>query len=187
MRLATLRSLLFGALVVLAVGVFPGCENPLSPLNKSDKIQGLTYIEAQTTWTAWDTDPEADGVEIALTYLTEFGDSLKFHDKPHNVVIEFWTQKDIGTETSSYLTQDQLFFSKTVEYSNSEDDIRISVEAYSALIPAAAFDEDSGEANQVFVLVRVFPPKEYPRKELYIAESDVTIFKPVVAEGTQNF
>lgn len=186
MRPAGLKSLVFGALALFAAGVLPGCENPLDPLDKSDKIEGLTYIEAQTTWEAWDSDPEADGVMVSLTYNNEFGDSLEFHDKSHEVVIEFWTQQEISTgETTTRLAQDELFFSKTIKFSNSEDDIRIPIEAYSDLIPLAAFDE-GGEANNVFVIVRVFPPQEYPRTELYVAEADVVIFQPIEAEGVPN-
>lgn len=196
MRPSGLRSLLFGAFVLLVAGALAGCENPFDPLDKSDKIQGLSYVEAGTTWEAWDSDPEADGVVIELTYKNEFGDTLDFHDKPHEVVIEFWTQKDIGsieteidgevTTSPAHLIQDELFFSKTIDYENSEDTIRIPVEAYEDSIPETAFTTVGADADQVFVVVRVFPPQEFPREELYIAESDVLIFKPVVAEGTQN-
>jgi hypothetical protein len=196
MRPSGLRSLLFGAFVLFMAGALAGCENPFDPLDKSDKIQGLSYVEAATTWEAWDSDPEADGVVIELTYSNEFGDTLDFHDKPHEVVIEFWTQKDIGSietevdgeiETSPpYLIQDKLFFSKTIDFENSEDTIRIPIEAYEDAIPEEAYTEVGADADQVFVVVRVFPPQEFPRQELYIAESDVLIFKPVVAEGTQN-
>jgi hypothetical protein len=196
MRSSGLRSLLFGALALAMAGSLAGCENPLDPLDKTDKIRGLSFVEAATTWEAWDSDPEADGVVVELTYKNEFGDTLAFHDKPHTVVIEFWTEKDLGsivteTETGSttsppHLVPDKLFFSKSIEYSNSDDTIRIPKEAYVDLIPTEAFTESTGEANLVLVQVRIFPPQGSPQTELTIGEADVIIFKPVVAEGTQN-
>lgn len=193
MRLAGLRSLLFGAVALLSVGTFSGCENPLDPLNKSEKIEGLSYIDVAATWDRWDSDPLYDGLLIDMSYFNEFGDSLSFHDKPHSVVIEFWTQEDIGVgeiEGSSFLAQDELIFSKTVEFSNSDDSIRIPVESYFASIPSDLFTDPllGTPLTEVkgFLVVRVFPPLEYPRVELVIAMPDVVFFKPEVAQDTPN-
>ena len=58
MRLAGLRSSLFGAVALLLAGAVAGCDNPFDPLNKSDKIQGLTYFDFAATQEHWDSDPE---------------------------------------------------------------------------------------------------------------------------------
>jgi hypothetical protein len=180
MRLPGFKSALFAALALLMAGVFAGCENPFDPLDKSDKIEGLTYVDFSATWERWDSDPQGDGLVVSLSYYNEFGDSLAFHDKPHKVVIEFWTQKDKneGVEgSSSYLMKDQLFFSKTIEFSNSDDDIRIPIEAYYQALQAAAPVDYTG-----FINVRVFPPQQYPRTELVVAYSDKVFYEPEVAE-----
>ena len=31
-------------------------------------------------------------MQITMSYFNEFGDSLSFHDKPHKITIEFWSQ-----------------------------------------------------------------------------------------------
>jgi hypothetical protein len=184
MRPTRLKRIFLGAVALLAMGVFAGCENPFDPLEESDKIQGLTYIDFSATWERWDSDPQGDGLVISLSYANEFGDTLSFHDKPHEVVIEFWTQKDQGAEATppaSYLVKDQLFYSKTIEYSNSDDEIRIPIEAYYQAYLAAAPVDDKG-----FMQVRVFPPQQYPRTELLVAQPDVIFFVPEAAEDTPN-
>jgi hypothetical protein len=176
------KSMLFGAMALLMAVAFAGCENPFDPLDKSDKIEGLTYVDFTAALERWDSDPQMDGLLVTLSYSNEFGDSLAFHDKPHKVVIEFWTQKDKneGEEGSStYYIKDQLFFSKTIEFSNSDDDIRIPIEAYYSSIPADLFGTDGIAAGMV--IVRVFPPQEYPRRELIVAQGGddaVTLYDP---------
>lgn len=194
MRLAGLRSLLFGAVALLSVGTFAGCENPLDPLNKSEKIEGLSYFDVAATWDRWDSDPLYDGLMLDLSYFNEFGDSLSFHDKPHSVVIEFWSQHDTGADIEpagpSFLVQDELFFSKTIEFSNSDDSIRVPIESYFASIPSDLFTNvDTGLPEpevKGFLVVRVFPPLEYPRVELVVAMPDVIFFKPELAQDTPN-
>jgi hypothetical protein len=180
MRPAGFKSALFGVVALLMAGAFAGCENPLDPLDKSDKIQGLTYIDFSASWERWDSDPQGDGLLVTLTYSTEFGDSLSFNNKPHKVVIEFWTEKDKndGVEGASpYQAKDQLFFSKTIEFSNSDDDIRIPIEAYYQALQSAAPVDYAG-----FMVVKVFPPEQYPRTELMVAQSGVVFFVPEESE-----
>lgn len=186
MRHAGRGSWLFGALALLAVVAFGGCQNPFDPIGKSEKIQGLSYVDFGATWDRWDADPQYDGISIAMDYFNEFGDSLSFHDKPHDVVIEMWSQKDIGTVESPFKAKDKLIFSRTIDYSNSDDDIRIPIEAYyQAVQDANIADETTGEAKG-YMVVRVFPPLEYPRPELLVAAVDVVFFKPETAEDVPN-
>jgi len=184
MRRANFKSVLFGVLALFMVGAFTGCENPFDPLDKSDKIEGLTYIDFTAGWDRWDSDPQGDGLLVTLSYSNEFGEQLAFHDKPHEVVIEFWTQKDKneGVEGSTaYLQMDQLFFSKTITFSNSDDDIRIPIEAYYQALQAAAPLDNKG-----FMQVRVFPPQQYPRTELVVAQSDVEFYLPETGQDVPN-
>jgi hypothetical protein len=184
MRLASFKSLLFGVCTLFMAGAFLGCENPFDPISKSDKIQGLTYIDFTAAWERWDSDPQGDGLLVTLSYSNEFGESLAFHDKPHKVIIEFWTQKNKneGVEGSSaYIVKDQLFFSKTITFSNSDDDIRIPVEAYYQALQAAAPENNTG-----FVQVRVFPPEQDPRTELVVAQSDVEFYVDETGEDIPN-
>ena len=170
--------MLFGAIALLSVFSFAGCQNPLDPIDKSDKIQGLTWIEINdASLDRWDSDPEDDGMLIGISYKNEFGDELSFHDKPHNVVIEFWTQKNTGTD-SDYWTRDKLFFSKTIEHENSDDDIRIPIEAYYAQLGNAFDFSDPDEPFVGMLVVRVFPPQEYPRAELMVADIDIDFYDP---------
>ena len=62
MRLTRRSFLLLGAFALLALTTLPGCENPFDPLDKSPKIQGLTFIDFSLTWDRWDSDPQFDGV-----------------------------------------------------------------------------------------------------------------------------
>src|SRR5512137_353909 len=94
MRFAGRRlSWVLGAFALLAVAALGGCENPFDPLDKSDEIKGLSYVDFSLTWDRWDSDPEYDGVVVGIDYYNEFNDALSFHDKPHQVVFEFYTQK----------------------------------------------------------------------------------------------
>jgi len=197
MRLSGCRSWLFGVLALFAVVTVAGCDNPLDPLDKSDKIQGLTFVDFSATWERWDSDPQADGLVVNVDYFDEFGNSLSFHDKPHNIVIELWTQRDAGevgedgTVTTPFLVKDRLIFSRAIEFSNSDDSIRIPIEAYfQALQDADIRDPATGEpvTGDIigFMVVRVFPPEEFPRPELLVAQPDVLFFEPEVAEDTPN-
>ena len=184
MRLAELKSVLFGVIALFMAGAFTGCENPFDPLDKSDKIEGLTYVDFTAAWDRWDSDPYGDGLLVTLSYSNEFSETLSFHDKPHEVVIEFWTQKDRneGIEGSdAYIEKDQLFFSRTFQFSNSDDDIRIPIEAYYQALQAAAPVDDKG-----YMLVRVFPPEQYPRMELVVAQSDVQFYVPETGDEIPN-
>ena len=168
---------LLGAIALVSAFVTAGCQNPLDPIDKSDKIQGLTWVEINdAAWEQWDSDPEADGMIISLAYKNEFGDELEFHDKGHDVAIEFWTQKDIGTDDNSYLTRDQLFFSKTIHFEHSDDDIRIPVEAYFGGLGEVFDFSDPNVAFEGMLVVRVFPPQEYPRPELLVAMDTVPFY-----------
>jgi hypothetical protein len=190
MRHAVRNSWLFAAFALAALVALGGCQNPLDPISKSDKIQGLSYVDFAPTWERWDADPQFDGLSIGMDYFNEFGDSLAFHDKSHNVVIEMWTQKNTGTTEKPFKVKDTMFFTRTIDYSNSDDDIRIPIEAYYADIPRSLFtDPLTGlELTEVkaMMVVRVFPPQEFPRPELLVAQADVTIFKPETAEDVPN-
>ena len=120
MRLAGLRSLLFLVVAVAMAGAVAGCDNPFDPLKSSDKIQGLTYFDFAATQEHWDSDPEWDGVQITMSYYNEFGDALNFHDKPHKIEIEFWSEVD-GRRRRTPVARGHLLTSKTVEFSNSDD------------------------------------------------------------------
>ena len=174
MRLAGSRSLLFLAVAVLLAGA--GCENPFDPLNTSDKIQGLTYFDFAATQEHWDSDPEWDGVQISMSYYNEFGDSLSFHDKPHKIQIEFWSEKAGEDDTTT--VRDELLFSVAVEYSNSDDLIRIPIESYYSYLPAPESDDEADAAITGYLLVRVFPPQDYPQNELIYLQGGVEFYTP---------
>ena len=71
-------------------------------------------------------------ISLSIEYFNEFGDSLSFHDKPHRVVIEFYTQKTGGTQWSTPTPDEKspaalrpsttLFFTYPVVHTNSDDD-----------------------------------------------------------------
>ncbi len=186
MRLAGRRSLLLGALALLASSLFVGCDNPIDPLDKSAKIQGLSYIDFSATWDRWDSDPEYDGILLTLDYKSEFGDGLSFHDKAHDVVVEFWTQIESGPDDAILKSRETLFFSKTIRYSNSDDDIRIPIEAYFSALEGSGIDLADDAGAKVFMVVRVFPPEEFPRTELLVGQPDVIVFKRPTAVDTPN-
>lgn len=179
MRLAGRRMLLVAVLAMAALAA-AGCENPLDPIDKSEKIKGLSYVDFSIAWERWDSDPLYDGLEISMSYYNEFGDALDFHDKPHTVVIEFYTQKPAPgadpTASDPPMTYDELFFSKSLTYSNSSDVIRIPIEAYQALMEKAGLDT-SVSPVKAFVMLHVFPPQAEPRSELMIGYSKMEIFK----------
>jgi hypothetical protein len=174
MRLAGLRSLLV-TLAVLMAGAGAGCDNPFDPLNTSDKIQGLTYFDFSARQEHWDSDPEWDGLQVELLYKNELGTQLNFHDKPHKVEIEFWSQKDDG-ETPPILMRDGLLASKTVEFVNSDDLINIPIEFY-----GGSLSLPSSEAIKGCLLVRVFPPQKDPQEELVLLQCDIEFFTPETA------
>ena len=170
---AGLRSLLFWSVAVLFSGAVAGCDNPFNPLDKTDKIQGLTWFDFSQGQARWDTDPEWDGLEVTLDYHNEFGDGLNFHDKPHKVQIELWSEVDGATATEK--VRGSIIYTKTVTFSNSDDIIRIPVESYASALALPSTDDIKG-----FMLVRIFPPQESPKKELVAPiQKDVVFYKPL--------
>ncbi|HUU59813.1 MAG TPA: hypothetical protein VMZ50_09735 [Phycisphaerae bacterium] len=180
MRLAVLRRTILGAIALVAAVMVAACTNPFEPISKSDKIEGLSYVDYSLTWDRWDSDPEYDGVVITPDYSNEFGDALSFHDKPHRVVIEFYEQIIDEDDAAAPIQVGGLVFSRSVEYENSDDDIRVPIEAYRSALEAA--DYDLAEEAQLFVVMRVFPPQAFPRPELPVGYPDQTVFKPEVTE-----
>ncbi len=182
MRLSARRSAPLAAIVALAATVsVAGCLNPFEPISKSDKIEGLSFVDFSLTWDRWDSDPEFDGVVITPDYNNEYGDALDFHDKPHRIAIEFYEQIVDEGDPTAPVEVGELLFSRIVEYANSDDDIRVPIEAYRSLLEAA--DYDMAAEVKLFVLMRVFPPKAFPREELPVGYPDQPVFKPEVAEG----
>jgi hypothetical protein len=173
--------------------IFGACSNPFDPLDESSRIRGLSYIDFALTWDRWDSDPEGDGVSVTVEYFNEFGDSLSFHDKPHEVVIEFWTQELIGAiipegggdPEGGRPTNNQLIFSFPVEHDFSDDDIRIPIEAYDQALEAN-FEVFPEESITLFVIVRVFPPLQDPQPELVAFYSGQTVFEPEEALATEG-
>jgi hypothetical protein len=184
MRLTKSTSVLLGALVLLLVTAFAGCENPFDPVNKSDKIEGLSYIDFTLTWDRWDSDPEYDGSGLVIDYYNEFGDSLSFHDKSHEVAVEFWSQKDVSLDpadpTKIGQSYDQKFYTATFEHSNSDDTIRIPRESYEGLMRATSTFSET-EDYKAYVVVRVRPPQSSPKPELVASYLNLIIWKPVEA------
>jgi hypothetical protein len=179
--------LLLGAFALVAMTVLPGCENPFDPMQKSGQIQGLSYVDFSLTWDRWDADPLYDGVTVKMSYFGQYGDSLSFHDKPHNIVVEFWTQKDLDGDptTTTDKTFDKLIFSKSIVLANAADDIRIPIEAYrDALVSPGGFDLTTDVT--LFVIVRVFPPEAFPRQELKVGYPDQPVYKIPVSPVTPN-
>jgi hypothetical protein len=178
MRLARLRSLLILAVAVAITGVGAGCDNPFDPLKSSDKIQGLTYFDFAATQEHWDSDPEWDGLVITLNYSNEFGNSLSFHDKPSKIAIDFYSE--VVTLGPPEVTTQTYLTSMNVEFSNSDDPIRIPIERYSGFLEIT--DPTLGVTG--CLQVRLFPPQEYPQKvlvapfqcgvELYTPEDSVS-------------
>jgi hypothetical protein len=183
MRLVGRGSLLLGAIALLGFVAFAGCQNPLDPLDESDKIEGLSYIGFGAATGAWNSDPGDDGLIIDMDYTNEFGDGLSFHDKPHDVIIELWTQVSSPEGEPAFETKGDLIFSRTIRYSNSDDSIRLPIEAYYQAMLDAGLPDESG-AFTGFMVVRVHPPQDYPRSELLVAQPDVDFWIPQTAEDT---
>jgi hypothetical protein len=189
------RNLLCLVITLFAVFTFAACENPFDPLDTSSEIRGLTYIDFAVEWDRWDSDPEYDGVSVTIEYFNEFGDTLAFHSKAHDVVIEFYTQtpayfitdpeKPDAEPTPGPLTFDSLSFSYPATISNSDDVIRIPIEAYGDALVRAGYDLKDPDGAKAFVVMRVYPPDAYPQEELNSWQSDVPVFEPeeVVGEG----
>jgi hypothetical protein len=171
MRLARLKSFLLWAFAVMVAAAVAGCDNPFDPLSTTDRIQGLTYFDFAATQEHWDSDPEWDGLQIVMNYYNEFGTVLSFHDKPHYVQVEIWSETT-NTATPPVVVRGTLLASKTVIFSNSDDFIRIPIEYY-----ASALDPEATEDIQGYLLIRVYPPEEYPQKELVFAIAGVDLFK----------
>jgi hypothetical protein len=154
------------------VGAGAGCDNPLNPLKSSDQIQGLTYFDFSVVQAHWDSDPQWDGIEISMSYFNEFSSSLNFHDKPHKITIDFYTEAP-KTEGSTTPVRGQFLTSKTVEFSNSDDVIRVPIEFYGGFLPLPSATSING-----CLLLHVFPPQEYPQKELINFQCGVELFAP---------
>ena len=172
MRLAGLRPWLCVAVAIMMVGAVAGCDNPFDPLNTSDKIQGLTYFDFSAGQAHWDSDPQWDGLQITMKYYNEFGDALNFHDKPHKVTIEIYSEVE-GATTSDPKSKGSLLASKTITYSNSDDLINIPIEFYGGSLGLPSTDPISG-----CLLIRVFPPQQDPQRELYYFTCGVELFTP---------
>jgi hypothetical protein len=182
------RNLHYLVVTLFAAFIFAACENPFDPLATGDEIRGLTYFDFGVEWDRWDTDPEYDGVTITLEYFNEFGDSLSFHSKPHDVVIEFYTEKPAymitnpenpaAEPTPGPLTADSLFFSYPATFESSEDNIRIPIEAYRGALEGAGYDLKDPDGAKAFVQVRVYPPKAHPLPELNAWQSGVEVYSP---------
>lgn len=160
MRLAGLRSLLFLVVGAAVVGAGAGCDNPFDPLKSSSKIEGLTYFDFAATQEHWDSDPEWDGIQITMNYYNEFSDALNFHDKSHKVQIEFYSE--VVEKGPPEVTTREFLISKTVDFSNSDDTIRIPIEYYGGSLSIPDPPKDVKGCLQV----RIFPPEGYPQREL---------------------
>ncbi len=179
-------------LAILAIFSFGDCSNPLDPIDTSSRIRGLSFIDFSMTWDRWDSDIEFDGVAVTVEYFNEFSDSLTFHDKTHRITIEFYTQKLVGqteNEDSGELegglpTVDELIFSHNVRHSNSDDEIRIPIEAYRESLESAGFDLT--EDVQVFVVLTVFPPLADPLPQLQQVFADQVVFQPEPTAFTEE-
>ena len=172
MRPAGLKMVLFLAIAVFMVGTFPGCDNPFDPLNTSDKIQGLAYFDFSAVQEHWDSDPEWDGLQISLIYYNQFQTQLSFHDKSHKVDVELWSEVD-GPTTTAPKVRGHLLASKTVDFSNSDDFIRIPIEYY-----AGSLALPSTEIINGFVLVRIHPPQQSPQESMEFMIGAVELYKP---------
>ena len=164
----------------------------------SSEIRGLSYITFAVTWDRWDSDPLYDGVSVEVEYFNEFGDSLSFHDKKHDIVIEFYTQQVAYTipdpdptkpDKDGPLTFDNLFYTYPATVESSDDVTRIPIEAYFGTIQAN-YDLTSEpivkDGAKAFVVVRVYPPIDYPQPELTSWQSEVVVFKPEEAVGEET-
>ena len=171
MRFAGLRSLLFVAVAVLMTGAFAGCINPFDPINSSDEIQGLAYFDFAAEQAHWDADQEWDGLQVTLSYSNSLSEQISFHDKSTKVQIEFWTEV-AATETAP-VSRGNLLTTKTVVVDNSDDIISIPIEFYGSYLPLPSLAPITG-----CLLVRLFPPKESPQKELDSLQCGVEFFTP---------
>lgn len=175
--------------LILLMPMLISCDNPFDPLDKTDEIKGLTFIDWTGNWERWDSDPEYDGFVIIMEYFNEFGDSLEIKDKAHEIKIEFYTQKEINQEIDEETgdakegtgvnVPDRLIFEHTTIFSNTDDSIRIPKELYIDALRGAGFDLDDDEVL-VYVLVHVFPPKAIPQQELIAGYPDQIVHKPEV-------
>jgi hypothetical protein len=171
MRAAGLKVLLFLSVSLFMAGTFPGCDNPFDPLNSTDKIQGLAYFDFSATQEHWDSDPEWDGLQITMAYYNEFQTALSFHDKSHKVDVELWAKSCSGDP--EVCVRGGLIASKTVNFSNSDDFIRIPIEYYSGSLPLPSTDVITG-----FVLIRIHPPQQSPQESMEFMVGEVELYKP---------
>jgi hypothetical protein len=174
------RLAIFG-LALLSLAAVAACDNPFDPLDDKAEISGLSYIDFSAEWSRWDSDPEFDGVKLTLEYLNMYGESLEFTDKPHQVTIEFYSQRnvggtkdDAGNVTGGYWTYNQLLFSHTVSFKNTTHDIRIPVELYQHTLSGVKDDEGTA---MVYIMVHVYPPAQMPQRELVVGYPDKVVYK----------
>ncbi len=178
--------ILLAGLILLSFFMF-ACENPFDPLKESADIKGLSYIDWSGTWDRWDSDPEYDGFSITMEYYNQYGDSLEFKDKAHQLKVEFWAQKEINMEIdpntnepvpgTGEIVRDRLIFTFETTFSNSDDDIRIPKELYTDILLANGYKIEEVDTS-VFIIVRVFPPKAQPQQELEVGYPDQLVYKP---------
>jgi hypothetical protein len=172
------RPVLALAVALVAAVTFSACENPFDPIDQTDEIRGLSFIGSSITLDAWDPDPGLDGMVVTIDYVNEFGDTLNFHDKPHQVVIEFHKPElvNIVVEEGTIVDFDlrlPRFFGFPIEHDHSDDDIRIPFEAYEDAMVGAGYDLNCiGETGDpfppcsAFLVIRVFPPNAVPQEEI---------------------
>ena len=172
MRFAGLRSLLFVAVAVVMTGAFAGCVNPFDPVNSSDEIQGLAYFDFAAEQAHWDADQEWDGLLVTLSYFNDLSEQISFHDKSTKVQIEFWSEA-AGATTGDPSGRGKLLTTKTVEVTDSDDVITIPIEFYASYLPLPSTTPITG-----CLFVRLFPPQEYPQKELDSLQCGVEFFTP---------
>jgi hypothetical protein len=138
-------------------------------------IQGLSRVDFSFVWDTWDSDPEGDGVTVNIQYFDKFNGSISFHDKPIDVVIEFWTQKI--TEGTLEPTKDELILSFPVVVDFSDAVIRVPIDTYEEVL-AANFPTFPEESVPLWVVVRVFPPQADPMPELAAFYSNSVVYEP---------
>ncbi len=180
----TLRTMLSGhRFLILSLAalclLFTGCDNPFDPLEDSDEIMGLTYVDFATEWAKWDSDPYSDGLLFTPEYLNEYGDSLEFSDKPHDVQIEFYENRLVTVGTTSYTTYGNKIWTYKTTYRNTSDNIRIPVELYLGALKSAGVANTgvgSTAAASVYILLRVYPPKDIPQHELVVGYPDNEVY-----------
>jgi len=99
-----------------------------------------------------------------------------------------WSEKTSTVGTTTTTLRDHLIYSKTIVFTNSDDIIRLPIETYYDLIPEPVPPADAlpdapivTKANTEyigFMRVLIYPPQEYPQRELEYILSGVTFYAP---------